>query len=178
MQSLPLLPALVAFSAAALASVTDVRSFRVPNWLSLPLLFSGGFYQGLSGGRVALLSSVLGALFGGGILFLLHLRGGVGGGDVKLMAGVGAWLGVPGAVHAFIGMGLASGVYSLALLLLSGGSRSLGNVFRPVAEGERVEQQVKQPDRRHRLVPFAPMIALGVLLAFVWSRVRAGGGMS
>jgi prepilin peptidase CpaA len=173
MEPLALLPALVAFSAAALASVTDIRSFRVPNWLSLPLLVSGGLYHGLTDGWAALLGSVLGMLFGGGILLLLHLRGGVGGGDVKLMAGVGAWLGVPGTVHAFIAMGLAAGLYALVLLLLAGGTRRIGSVLRPLADAERVERQVKQPGHR-RLVPLAPMIALGVLAALVWSCLRPG----
>lgn len=173
MEPLPLLPGMIAFGASALASATDLRSFRVPNLLSLPLLVSGGLYHGLSGGRAALLGSALGIVCGAGILFLLHLRGGVGGGDVKLMAGVGAWLGVPWTIHAFIGMGLAAGGYALVLLLV-GGPRTMGSVLRPAAEGRRVEQQVQQPDRRHRLVPFAPMIAAGVLCAFVWSRICVG----
>ena len=171
---LPLLPALVAFSAAALASVTDVRSFRVPNWLSLSLLVSGWLYHEAAGGQAALMGSVLGMLFGGGILFLLHLRGGVGGGDVKLMAGVGAWLGMPGTVYAFIGMGLSAGLYAAVLLLLPGEARRVGSVLRPLAEAGRVERQVEQPDRRRRLVPLAPMIALGVLAALVWSRIGPG----
>ena len=39
----------VAFAAAALASGTDLRSFRVPNWISLPLVVSGSLYHGLTG---------------------------------------------------------------------------------------------------------------------------------
>lgn len=169
-----LLPGVVALVAVLLASITDLSCYRIPNGLSLPLLCSGVLYQGAVAGRVGLLSSLLGVLFGGGILFLLHLRGGIGGGDVKLLAGVGAWLGIGATILAFIGMGLAAGIYVVSVIMRTSGSIEVTRLLKPLAENECVEQQVHSTDPSRRIIPFAPMIAIGVLFALVWSWVHPG----
>jgi Flp pilus assembly protein protease CpaA len=153
----------VVLAVTALAAVTDVRSFRIPNLLTLPFVVTGLAYHGLTGGWGPLIVSFLGALFGFFILLLPFLRGGMGAGDLKLMAGVGAWLGLPMTIYVFIGSGLAGGVYALALLTLFGRRKS------SPGEGAQVEEEVKKSGRRRRLVPFALMIALGTVFAFLWA---------
>jgi Flp pilus assembly protein protease CpaA len=82
---------------------------------------------------------------------------------VKLMAGVGAWLGVPWTVYVFIVTALAGGIYALGLIALRGRLRPTGE------ETSGIEQEVRRADRRRRLVPYAPMIAIGILAVLVWS---------
>jgi prepilin peptidase CpaA len=117
------LPALVVLVAALAAAVTDLRAFKIHNLLTLPLLVSGLVYHAAVGGKPGLLDSFLGMLFGFGILFLFYLLGGMGGGDVKLMAGVGAWLGAPLTFVVFVASSLAAGVYALAVVLFTRSGR-------------------------------------------------------
>lgn len=75
------------------AAATDVRARRIPNWLTLAVLVTG-IAQSFS--PLTLLTpaqSTLGAASGLGIGVLLYALGGLGAGDAKLLAGVGAWLG-------------------------------------------------------------------------------------
>lgn len=85
----------------------DVREFRLPDMITLPLILSGLVFATL-GDANSLLQSALGAAFGYILIlglrwFWLHYRGhpGIGLGDAKLLAAGGAWLGIgllPGAI--------------------------------------------------------------------------------
>src|SRR5262249_17568070 len=110
-----LLPTPVAPVGALLAAVSDVWMFKVHNVLTVPLLLSGLVYHGVVGGGGALTSSAFGVLFGFGVLFAFYLMGGMGGGDVKLMAALGAWLGMPLIVYVFLVSALAAGLYALLI---------------------------------------------------------------
>ena len=79
------------------AAVVDLRRRVIPNWLTVLLMLSGLAHGFLAHGFHGLLESALGLLAGAAIPFVLFAIGAMGGGDVKLMAGVGAWLG-PGPV--------------------------------------------------------------------------------
>jgi prepilin peptidase CpaA len=91
------------------AAVTDLRARRIPNWLTFSLVIAGLLQSFLAIRTVAPGASALGLLAGFGLTFILFALGALGGGDVKLMAGVGAWVG-PGpvvavfAITAIIGM--------------------------------------------------------------------------
>src|SRR6476659_7129766 len=87
-------PTLVVLIAAIVAALTDVVKFKVYNFLTVPLMIAGLVYHGFTGGPSALVGSALGLLLGGGLLMIFFLMGGMGGGDVKLMAAIGAWLGI------------------------------------------------------------------------------------
>ena len=80
-----------------LAAAIDMRQRRIPNWLTLMLILSGLARGLINHGPTGLGWSALGLLAGASIPFVLFAIGAMGGGDVKLMAGVGAWLG-PGPV--------------------------------------------------------------------------------
>jgi len=75
------------------AAVVDVRQRRIPNWLTLLMIATGLTHGWIAHGADGLFTSLLGLLAGASIPFVLFAIGAMGGGDVKLMAGVGAWLG-------------------------------------------------------------------------------------
>lgn len=108
----------VVLGATAVAAFTDLWRFRVPNWLTLALLATGPIYHAVVGGWSGLAESALGLGFGFGVLFVFYLMGGVGAGDVKLMGGVGGWLGMPLIVWVFVAASLAGGLTGAVLIVL------------------------------------------------------------
>jgi prepilin peptidase CpaA len=180
-----LLPMSVAISVGLIAATVDVWTFKVHNVVTLPLLLSGLAYHSFQDGLAGLGFSLAGAGFGFAALVIFYAVGGIGAGDVKLMAGMGAWLGAAMTVQVVLVAGLATGIYALVLLLFAGGAQYLLTnlailVFRVRAVAihfsgeERVEDVVRQTDsRRRRLIPFAAMVAVGVLGVVV--RHRLGG---
>ena len=99
-----LLPLVPLFALLVWAAVEDARVRRIRNWLTVSLVLTGFAHQGMHVG------TAMGGLGVGFALTVgLFVLGAVGGGDVKLMAGVGAWVGPWGilgvfAVEAVIGM--------------------------------------------------------------------------
>jgi prepilin peptidase CpaA len=181
-----IIPFAVVITASLVATVTDLRHLKVYNALTFPLLLSGPVYHLATGGAAALQSSLLGAAFGFGILLLPFVLGGIGGGDVKLMSGVGAWLGLPITVCVFVVAGLIAGVYALLVLVFRGGIRQvlancqmailqLRSIGRHLGADERIEAVVTRGDRWGRVIPFGVMIALGVIVVLVSSLLLAPG---
>jgi len=76
-----------------LAAAIDLRSRRIPNALT-GMLALVGFVQSFTAAHtVTPWQSILGLLTGAGLLSALFAIGAVGGGDLKLLAATGAWLG-------------------------------------------------------------------------------------
>ncbi len=93
-----LLPLVPLFALLAWAAVEDARVRRIRNWLTLSMVLTGFAHQGLSGFG----SATLGMALGFALTVGLFMLGAVGGGDVKLMAGVGAWVGPWGVLGVFV----------------------------------------------------------------------------
>src|ERR1700751_5852906 len=83
------------------AAIIDGRSLRVPNWLTYHFLLGGLVFAFARGGSPLLFYSLAGALVGLFSLLPLYAIGGMGAGDVKLMAGLGAWIGPSLTAWAF-----------------------------------------------------------------------------
>jgi prepilin peptidase CpaA len=77
----------------AMATALDIHGRRIPNWLTLGLAAGGLAVSFGPLGTVDPLWSLLGLVTGFTLLFFLFALGAVGGGDVKLLAAVGAWVG-------------------------------------------------------------------------------------
>jgi prepilin peptidase CpaA len=102
------------------AAIIDGRSLRVPNWLTYHFLILGLVAAFARGGSPLLLSALAGA--GVGLLCLLPLYsiGGMGAGDVKLMAGLGAWIGPWFTVWAFVASTFTGAIMAAAMIAWSG----------------------------------------------------------
>lgn len=172
------IPILVVLVGALVGALTDVWQFKVHNLLTFPLLLSGLLYHGILEGMPGVTASLLGALFGFGTLLILYVLGGMGAGDVKFVAAVGAWLGFPVTLVILLAAFIAAGIYAIALLVLFGNLRETWvNVqiacHRVLAFGrylgaeDRAEIEVQRGDRRRRLIPFTAMVALGIVAVVV-----------
>src|SRR5580698_6265101 len=92
-QILHALPKYVVLVGVLVAASTDLRNFQIRDVLTIPLILSGLIYHAFVGQAVGLFGSVWGLLIGTLPFFVLYAKGGMGAGDLKLMAGVGAWMG-------------------------------------------------------------------------------------
>lgn len=98
----------------------DLKTRRIPNYLTIGGALGGlGFQLGYHG-----LPGLLDGLAGLGLGFILllgpYLLGGMGAGDVKASAALGAWLGLWRAFSLFIYMGICGGLIILVVLLWRG----------------------------------------------------------
>jgi len=110
------------YSAASVLCATtgalyDVRSRRVPNFLTLPAILFGLLLHFSIGGWGQLGSAAAAGVICGLIFLVFHLAGGMGAGDVKLITAVGCIAGLPQIGHLLILTSLAGGVMAIGLSL-------------------------------------------------------------
>jgi prepilin peptidase CpaA len=148
------------------AAASDLLRRRIPNWMNLAILFAGLGVQAVDGGSAALAQGLLGA--GAGLLLLLplfHFRW-IGGGDVKMVAAIGAWMG-PTLTFWTTLIGLAGGGL-LALVITATGGQSLRGEVAVNLQNAYLSRSVPEVARRgHRqLVPMAVAFAGAAIGAF------------
>jgi prepilin peptidase CpaA len=103
-----------------IAVAGDLRARRIPNVLTFPGLALGLLFGLVEAGWSGLWTSLLGAGAGLGLLFLPFSLGGIGAGDVKLLAVVGAFGGPAFVLRAFLAGALAGGAASAFVLWRQG----------------------------------------------------------
>jgi prepilin peptidase CpaA len=164
----------VALILSALACWFDVRTRHIPNLLTFGGAALALGYSLVTGGPGGLLTSALGWLAGAALFLPFFALGGMGAGDVKLAACIGAWLGPMAAVFVDLYAALAGGVMALALALATGYLRqALTNVWLLLAHwrvvGIRPLREVTLEGSRGPRLPYALPIAAGALAA-IWFR--------
>src|SRR5512145_2918227 len=124
-------PKYVAVLAIALvACVTDIRSRRIPNVLTFGAAVAGLLFHLATGGRDAGFDSAMGYLAGTALFLPFFLLGGMGAGDIKLLAALGAWIGPRDALWLAAYTSIAGGVLAVVLGLMRGYLRTaLRNVL-------------------------------------------------
>ena len=120
----------VALTLGSVACVTDIRSRRIPNVLTFGGAVAGLLFHTFYSGGAGFLSSAEGWVVGVAVLFIPFALGGLGAGDVKLLAALGAWLGPMEILRAAMYTALAGGVLALAVALARGYLRkALSNIW-------------------------------------------------
>ena len=127
----------IAFAILAIAVISDLRSRQIPDWLSVSLLVLAFVSTGLQLHSVGWLDLCLGCVLGFTVGAILFWAGGFGGGDVKLLASLGAVLGWKAELGVMFWVAIVGGAFALIARV-----------------------------RREREYAYAPAIALG-LLAFI-----------
>lgn len=153
------------------AVITDLRTRRIPNWLVLPFLAAGisvcGWQQGWSGVGHSLEGMGLGLLLFG----IFFVMGGMGAGDVKLCAAIGAWIGPRQLITALVITGLAGGVMALGWAIRG---KFVGELFKGSGDlifglgrrGKDSDSKLVLSNPQARKMPYAPAIAIGTLISF------------
>jgi prepilin peptidase CpaA len=137
------------------AVIEDLRRRRISNWTSGGALAGGLIVHFVQKGWLGAWHSLLGAAIGFGVFLIFYLLGGMGGGDVKLMAGFGALLGDGRIVPAALLAGIAGGLMAMGYLAFRAVFRRSG----PQPDAVSVQSSES--------IPYAPAIAAGVWLALV-----------
>ena len=105
---------------AAAACITDVTTRRIPNVLTFGAAGAAFFVRGVLHGAPGLFEAGAGWLVGFAILFPLFFVRGLGAGDVKLVAALGAWFGPADALWLALYTSLAGGVIGIGYSLSRG----------------------------------------------------------
>ena len=132
----------LAAGTSAAVVMDDIRHRQIPNLPCAALLLIGALSAGFARGWVGLADGLLGAVLGFVVFLIPYGLGGLGGGDVKLMAGFGALTGIEGVLPALVLVSVAGAATSILYLLWS---RLRGRAV-PAA------------------IPYAPAIVAGSLL--------------
>ena len=145
---------------ATIALVTDLKRRRIPNWLTVTATVLGISWNLSEQGTAGLLMSLGGFATGFGILLVLWLIGGGGGGDVKLMGAVGAWLGAMPTLVVFI---VSTGFAVICTITMVTWNRlQSSSTDEPVADEEQSAQPIAKVT-----VPYAVPVAMSIWSLFV-----------
>ena len=144
-----------------IAAMTDFRSAKIPNWLTMPMIAAGLVSHALAGGWSGFMNSLQGFGLGFGLFLTLYWLGGLGAGDVKLVAAIGSVMGPAGTVSALMAVGAVSGVYGVCLMLHHWGWR--GSLIR-LHQSLWGSRALVSPCNRLTF-RFGPVIALGTILS-------------
>jgi prepilin peptidase CpaA len=120
----------VSLMIAAVACVADVRTRRIPNVLTFGAAALGFGFHGLTGGLTGLGSALAGWAIGTALFLPIFALRGMGGGDIKLLGGIGAWLGPADALFVGLYGAIAGGVLALTVAVARGYLRTaLSNLY-------------------------------------------------
>jgi prepilin peptidase CpaA len=153
----------------------DLKTRRIPNFLTCGIALSGLVFQLAQHGWGGLWVGSLGLLLGFGLLFLPYLLGGMGAGDVKALAGLGAWLGPHLVVYLFVYMAISGALIALGLLcwrgtlwsrILQARTSVLNWIicrFHGLAPAAASTSKPKSES-----IPYGVAMALGMVLLLIW----------
>ena len=131
-----------------ITAIFDIKTRRIPNALILAMLMAWAIaitprlFLSTDAAIAFLLDSAIGFVVGGGLFLLIYLvsRKGLGGGDVKFMAGVGLYLGFGKVIPAMFYATILAALVGLTLILM---------------------KKIGRKDK----IPLAPFLYIGILIA-------------
>ena len=155
----------------------DVRSRRIPNKLTVPGMAVALLLHFLSGGWRELGGSAMALLLCGAAFLVIYMAGGMGAGDVKLIAAEGSFLGLSAAVPLLAFTVVCGGLFAVVMMVRHGQVRqTTGNVAvlvsHHVRKGITPHPELNVSNERTLRLPYALAIAAGTLLTML---LRAGG---
>ena len=158
------------------AAFIDAWKFKVPNWLTFPLVVGGWIYSTACFGWPGLGWSLLGTAVGLALLLPAYAIGGMGAGDVKLLAGVGAWVWGTITFYAFCISAICGGLIAVGMILYRRKWTFHQHQFRAILTEILMLRDPKQlstlaAERKSSmmLLPYGIPIAIGTIAYFAWT---------
>jgi prepilin peptidase CpaA len=153
---------------AVIIAYYDVRYRRIPNPFVLATLVSGLAMSAISGGFHGIVGSITGCAIGFVLMFMLHVFGAMGAGDVKLFAAVGAVIGAHLVLPTFLTVILTGGVLALVSVIRNGAlvttMHRVLQIFAGLLPGWEMPKFTVPADRRNT-IPYGVAITLGSIIA-------------
>ncbi len=106
-----LIPLIIVAVGLVIATMTDLRTLKIPNRLTVPMLLLGVIYHASVHGLSGILFSTMGLVTGFTLLVAFYAFGLVGAGDVKILTAIGAWLGPTWICFVFVASSLCLGIW-------------------------------------------------------------------
>ncbi len=120
------------YAVIAVCAITDVMYGKIFNKITYPAVLLGLIVNAMLGMK-SFQSSVIGMLVAFILFLIVFMIGGLGGGDVKLMAAIGAIKGYPFVMYAAFYSALVGGLMSIAIMIWKGKFlRGMRNIFRVI----------------------------------------------
>lgn len=169
---------------AVIAAYIDGKELRVPNKLTFPMIFAGWIYSSIAYGLAGegwywgLMWSLVGTVVGGMTLLPFYSIGGMGAGDVKMMAAIGAWVHVTIVFMSFCIGAAVGGVIAVIMILMSGEAKKhydqfwfLINEITTVQDPEKLSEIAAERKSSMRLLPYGIPMAIGTVIYLAWERM-------
>ena len=167
---------------AIVAAYIDGKELRVPNKLTFPMIIAGWIWSSIhygmegDGWYMGLAWSLAGTAVGIATLLPAYSVGGMGAGDVKMMAAIGAWVHCTITFYAFCLSAIIGAILAVAMVLMAGEGRKHFNQFffivneiATVKNPETLSEMAADRKSSMRLLPYGIPLAMGTVLYFAWN---------
>jgi prepilin peptidase CpaA len=153
---------------AVIITYYDVRYRRIPNAFVLATLLSGLALNFILGGLQGVMASLGGCIFAFTLMFILHVFGAMGAGDVKLFAAIGSVMGAQLVLPTFFVVILTGGVLAVCLMLRTGAIKDTMQRVIQILVGLLPGWQMPRfsvPADRRLTIPYGVAITFGSLIS-------------
>jgi prepilin peptidase CpaA len=163
------------------AAYIDGTQLKVPNAITFPMIIAGWLYSSVAYGMagdgwyMGLLWSIGGTAVGLACLYPFYAIGGMGGGDVKMLAAVGAWVHSSITISAFFLSAFIGGLMAVLMIVFSKSASKhyyqffgILNEIVVVKDPEKLSEIAAARKHTMHLLPYGIPIAIGTILHFAW----------
>jgi prepilin peptidase CpaA len=157
------------------AAYIDGKKLKVPNLITYPMILSGWVYSFSMFGWEGLGWSLVGTLVGLALLLPAYAIGGMGAGDVKLLAGVGAWVWGTDTLYAFCVSAVFGGLIAVGMVLYQKAWDKhrdqfwhIWNEITTIRNPDTLAAIAAERKPTMMLLPYGIPIAIGTIAYFAW----------
>ncbi|TLS35573.1 A24 family peptidase [Pseudalkalibacillus caeni] len=153
---------IILISILLISFFTDIKDRRILNIVTLPAIAFALIYHSVTGGFSGFQFSFFGFLVGLGLLFIPFAMGGMGAGDVKLLAAVGALQGPAFVFSAFLYTAMIGGLIAVLILLKQG--QLMDSIKRILFASRLRTLDIVDKKELHHAFPYGVAIVLGTFI--------------